>query len=364
MSRRTVLLDMRPSVWLLLFATLATLARGFPAPQEDEDSSGPLPFLQFTKGGIRVNFGGYHAQAGLGGLLTGRRADGGLHASAGTPNGAHASAGLGGSLSDGPLGGLHARAGLGNGGPEAEAGLGGTLAGPRPRGEIYANSSPGAGFVASDKTNYIEKTDGVGKNIQVIVRPKKASEQEASATADATANVNSGIPVTSLKEPSSSSSTSASSSGATANAGASATDGSGNAAEDKRSQLPARFYFQKRARERAGGYSSPALREPSSTTTHNAIAASASAGASSEKDTTSPGEKGSQGATASQPQSPGVFVRATAAADDSQSGTTATGGVGVFKRKSKGSLFDDIFNIPISALNAVNQLLRNHVGKK
>ncbi|XP_031782084.1 uncharacterized protein LOC100121212 isoform X2 [Nasonia vitripennis] len=316
MSRRTVLLDMRPSVWLLLFATLATLARGFPAPQEDEDSSGPLPFLQFTKGGIRVNFGGYHAQAGLGGLLTGRRADGGLHASAGTPNGAHASAGLGGSLSDGPLGGLHARAGLGNGGPEAEAGLGGTLAGPRPRGEIYANSSPGAGFVASDKTNYIEKTDGVGKNIQVIVRPKKASEQEASATADATANVNSGIPVTSLKEPSSSSSTSASSSGATANAGASATD------------------------------------------------ASASAGASSEKDTTSPGEKGSQGATASQPQSPGVFVRATAAADDSQSGTTATGGVGVFKRKSKGSLFDDIFNIPISALNAVNQLLRNHVGKK
>ncbi|OXU24651.1 hypothetical protein TSAR_004083 [Trichomalopsis sarcophagae] len=102
MSRRTVLLDMRPIVWLLLFATLATLARGFPAPQENEDSSGPLPFLQFTKGGIRVNFGGYHAQAGLGGLITGRRADGGLHASAGTPDGAHASAGLGGSLSDGP----------------------------------------------------------------------------------------------------------------------------------------------------------------------------------------------------------------------------------------------------------------------
>lgn len=54
------------------------------------------PFLQFTNGGIRVNFGGYHAEAGLGGFLRGM--GGGLHASAGTPWGAHAGAGLGGQL--------------------------------------------------------------------------------------------------------------------------------------------------------------------------------------------------------------------------------------------------------------------------
>lgn len=43
-----------------------------------------------------MNFGGYHAEAGLGGLLRGT--GGGLHASAGTPWGAHAGAGLGGQL--------------------------------------------------------------------------------------------------------------------------------------------------------------------------------------------------------------------------------------------------------------------------
>jgi hypothetical protein len=38
-------------------------------------------------GKIGVNFGGYHAEAGLGGLLTGNAAHGGLSASAGTPFG-------------------------------------------------------------------------------------------------------------------------------------------------------------------------------------------------------------------------------------------------------------------------------------
>lgn len=42
--------------------------------------------------------GGYRASAGLGGILTGNAADGGLSASAGTPLGHHASAGLGGSI--------------------------------------------------------------------------------------------------------------------------------------------------------------------------------------------------------------------------------------------------------------------------
>lgn len=65
-----------------------------------------LPFLQFTNGGIRLNFGGYHAEAGLGGLLRGAGTGGGLHASVGTPWGAHAGAGLGGRVNgdDGNLG--------------------------------------------------------------------------------------------------------------------------------------------------------------------------------------------------------------------------------------------------------------------
>lgn len=55
-------------------------------------------FLTFEDGKIGVNFGGYHAEAGLGGLLTGNAAHGGLSASAGTPYGQAAAAGLGGSL--------------------------------------------------------------------------------------------------------------------------------------------------------------------------------------------------------------------------------------------------------------------------
>lgn len=51
-----------------------------------------------------MNFGGYHAEAGLGDLLRGT-GGGGLHVSAGTPWGAHAGAGLGGQLgTEGSLG--------------------------------------------------------------------------------------------------------------------------------------------------------------------------------------------------------------------------------------------------------------------
>lgn len=50
--------------------------------------------LKFEDGVLKVNFLGYHAQAGLGGLLTGNSAHGGLQASAGTPHGQSAGAGL------------------------------------------------------------------------------------------------------------------------------------------------------------------------------------------------------------------------------------------------------------------------------
>lgn len=52
--------------------------------------------VTFKNGRVGVNFGGYEAEAGLGGILTGNAADGGLSASAKTPFGQQAGAGLGG----------------------------------------------------------------------------------------------------------------------------------------------------------------------------------------------------------------------------------------------------------------------------
>ncbi|XP_055626806.1 uncharacterized protein LOC129768893 isoform X1 [Toxorhynchites rutilus septentrionalis] len=85
-------------------------------------------FLTFKDGKIGVNFGGYHAEAGLGGLLTGNAAHGGLSASAGTPFGQQAGAGLGGLL-DGnarSAGGAYAGASAGHG-VGASAAIGGSL---------------------------------------------------------------------------------------------------------------------------------------------------------------------------------------------------------------------------------------------
>ncbi|XP_059612927.1 uncharacterized protein LOC132259351 [Phlebotomus argentipes] len=72
-------------------------------------------FITFKEGKVGVNFGGYHAEAGLGGLLTGNAAQGGLSASAGTPYGQHAGAGLGGSVDGQTAGGLFAGASAGHG---------------------------------------------------------------------------------------------------------------------------------------------------------------------------------------------------------------------------------------------------------
>lgn len=71
----------------------------------DENYDGLIKFFFFffqlitlNDGKIGVNFAGYHAEAGLGGLLTGNAAHGGLSASAGTPFGQKAGAGLGGTV--------------------------------------------------------------------------------------------------------------------------------------------------------------------------------------------------------------------------------------------------------------------------
>ena len=130
----------------MFVVSLITLITGMPQDSENSaQSSFSLPFVQLTNGGIRFNLGGYHAQAGLGGLLGGSN---GLHASVGTPWGGHASAGLGGAIDGNNAnlgGGLFARAGLGNGRHEAAAGLGGLIngsgrSGPGLRGEIFANT--------------------------------------------------------------------------------------------------------------------------------------------------------------------------------------------------------------------------------
>lgn len=80
--------------------------------------------LTLSKSGdVGVNFGGYHASAGLGGVLNGDGTGGGLHAEAGTPFGPAAGAGLRGNV-DGEVGsqgalyagatsGLHHTAGAG-----------------------------------------------------------------------------------------------------------------------------------------------------------------------------------------------------------------------------------------------------------
>ncbi|GAB0094779.1 hypothetical protein DMENIID0001_101050 [Sergentomyia squamirostris] len=84
-------------------------------------------FISFGKDGkVGVNFGGYHAEAGLGGLLTGNAAHGGLSASAGTPYGQNAGAGLGGTVDGRTAGGLFAGATAGHG-VGASAALAGSI---------------------------------------------------------------------------------------------------------------------------------------------------------------------------------------------------------------------------------------------
>lgn len=136
---------------------LLAFVHGMPA---DSQSNERPPLIEFTNGGIRFNFAGYHAAAGLGGLLTGSNTGGGLHASVGTPWGGHAAAGLGGTLNGDNAnagGGLYARAGLGNGRHEAAAGLGGLLDGSGRsapvRGGLYAGATTGTrglGFTAGE----------------------------------------------------------------------------------------------------------------------------------------------------------------------------------------------------------------------
>ncbi|XP_022828337.1 glycine, alanine and asparagine-rich protein isoform X2 [Spodoptera litura] len=102
-------------------------------------------FITFSEGKLGVNFGGYHAGVGLGGLAGGKgNTAGGLYAEAGTPFGPAAKAGLGGAVdgSSGTAGGLYAGATAG-GNVNAAAGLGGAVAGGKAVGGGYSTAQSG-----------------------------------------------------------------------------------------------------------------------------------------------------------------------------------------------------------------------------
>ncbi|KAI5634368.1 hypothetical protein NE865_12916 [Phthorimaea operculella] len=122
---------MRQSATFILLAVMVTQIYG--APQ----------LISFKDGRIGVNFAGYHASAGLGGLV-GDGASGGLFAEAGTPFGQSARAGLGGSVdgNGGPRGGLYAGATAG-GNVKASAGLGGEVTGEKSSGSGFATAQAG-----------------------------------------------------------------------------------------------------------------------------------------------------------------------------------------------------------------------------
>nr|BAM19098.1 unknown secreted protein [Papilio polytes] len=102
------------------------------------------PLISFDNGKLGVNFAGYHAAVGLGGLL-GNGATGGLFAEAGTPHGQSARAGLGGAVdaNGGTAGGLYAGATAG-GNVKAGAGL---------AGGVNGDTSAGTGFAAAQAGN-------------------------------------------------------------------------------------------------------------------------------------------------------------------------------------------------------------------
>ncbi|CAH2084682.1 unnamed protein product [Euphydryas editha] len=106
-------------------------------------------FITFKEGKLGVNFGGYHAGVGLGGLLGGG-ASGGLYAEAGTPTGQSARAGLGGVVSEngGTSGGLYAGATAG-GNVKASAGLAGEVTAEKAAGAGYASAQAGNNYAVS-----------------------------------------------------------------------------------------------------------------------------------------------------------------------------------------------------------------------
>ncbi|CAH2982513.1 unnamed protein product [Chilo suppressalis] len=123
---------------LTLVAVL--ISQAYTAPQ----------FISFDEGKLGVNFGGYHAAVGIGGLLgQNGGAGGGLFAEAGTPHGQAAKAGLGGATDNGgSAGGLFAGATAG-GSVKASAGLAGGVTGEKSAGTGFASAQAGNHYASS-----------------------------------------------------------------------------------------------------------------------------------------------------------------------------------------------------------------------
>ncbi|CAK1555362.1 unnamed protein product [Leptosia nina] len=144
-------LELSSMSWLLVFVLLfrdkmqssaifciyaAIVSQVYSAPQ----------FITFQDGKLGVNFAGYHAGVGIGGLLANGTL-GGLYAEAGTPTGQSATAGLGGVVNKygHASGGLYAGATAGNN-VQAAAGLSGGL---------NSEDSAGNGFATAQAGNRI-----------------------------------------------------------------------------------------------------------------------------------------------------------------------------------------------------------------
>ncbi|XP_035737717.1 uncharacterized protein LOC118448492 isoform X4 [Vespa mandarinia] len=362
-----------------------------------QESSGGLPFLQFTKDGVRVNFAGYHAETGLGGLLGNSQAGGGLHASAGTPFGPQASAGLGGLLNGDNAntgGGLYAQAGLGHNRPAARAGLGGILDGSGNSnnpiaGILFANAGLGnnqpeakaglAGILDGSGNSNNPIADSIPKNhksqrainsksVVLINEPIPESKYFPKAGTSAELYANTGyvsgksafenvqkIPTSrdkSIEEDRKINESTPlvngliSSKGVIeANAGANGNAAVGSNVNTAQEQ-PVLNHWYLRKRFRSGPLRKQILHSSSVIPVSVPIPASTSSG-------TSGTASGGVSASAS-----GEIISRVNADSSAGSDITFVGS----KTYKPGSFFDDIFNIPISTLTAVNQLLRNNVG--
>ncbi|XP_071563614.1 uncharacterized protein [Temnothorax nylanderi] len=407
-----------------LLIIFITLVNGMPqkddTAQEKPDSP---PFLQFTNGGIRVNFGGYHAEAGLGGLLRGM--GGGLYASAGTPWGAHAGAGLGGQLGqEGSLGGgLYARAGLGNGGPDAAAGLGGRLGGngrsANPiAGGLYAGATPGGGpgpgvFLGGglDQPGFNGIISGSMPNEAGLNPPAAAAAAAGAAGTTATTSASADAAIGTkppkgrtniqiIRSRAQKEKEKVIEAGATLRADATA--GEKAESQNKESRRAVQFAVMPPAAEvdlvkSVYFGAAPAVKTvvvPAAPAVKTVVVPAAPAAAPAQGvgqitatvDTVATVDN-NPSVVVPKPAYPRwyfrkrfwtaprktVYVAPTVTADSRSSPSDVVGGlffnavgdggvVAAGKTYTSGSLFDDIFNIPISTLSAVNQLLKNNVG--
>ncbi|XP_022124893.2 uncharacterized protein LOC110999912 isoform X2 [Pieris rapae] len=152
---------MKSSPIIVFFAAALSLACA--APQ----------FITFQDGKLGVNFAGYHAGVGVGGLLANGTL-GGLYAEAGTPTGQSASAGLGGVVNKygHATGGLFAGATAGNN-IQAAAGLSGGLDSENSAGTGFATAQAGNRITSSALGGHagVEGSSGFsysGKEVSVI----------------------------------------------------------------------------------------------------------------------------------------------------------------------------------------------------